>query len=324
MVAELANVINMAWYICIYSLMAVPLTLSYRTSKVLNFAHGIYATVGAYIPVLISKGLKMSVPFIPVIFVSFAFGATLAVITHVLVFSPLIKRRSTPVTLMIASMGAWIFIKYMFYAVLGVLQKTWLTPLFYVSPDIDVPSTLSLVGIEVNAKFLFTLALTAIVFALLAFFLMKTKTGMAVRAIADNLELAQISGISREKILMITWAISGGLAAIGGLAWSLFAYVSPETGDSVILQVFACSVIGGLVSLPLTFIGSIIISFTENVLIVFLHSYLGIEYSFRPFLSFFVLVMTILIRPPAGAGGGLPYRYLPKVKAMCKSIFRMR
>jgi len=320
----MSELINMTWYMCMYSLMAVPLTLSYRTSRVLNFAHGVYITIGAYIPVLISKGLSIKVPIPLALFTSFATGALLAVITHILVFSPLIKRRSAPVTLMIASMGAWIFIKYMFYALLGVLQKMWMTPLFYTSPNIDIPSTITLVGISVDTKFLFALTLTSIVFLLLTLFLTKTKTGMAIRAVADNLELAQISGISRERTLVITWAISGGLAAIGGLIWSLFAYVSPETGDSVILQVFACSVIGGLVNLPLTFVGSIIISSSENILIVFLHNYLGTPLSFRPFISFFVLVMTILVRPPAGAGGGLPYRYFPKFKTLYERALRVK
>lgn len=321
---ELTNLANMVWYICIYSLMAIPLTLSYRTSKVLNFAHGMYATIGAYIPILINKGLGIKVPFLLALFLSFAMGATAATVTHILIFSPLIKRRATPVTLMIASMGAWIFIKYMFYAILGALQRVWLTPLFYVTPDIDIPSSILLMGIRLDMKFLCTLILTASVFILLALFLMRTRRGMAVRAVADNLELAQISGISREEILMITWAISGGLAAIGGLIWSLFAYVSPETGDSVILQVFACSVIGGLISLPLTFVGSLVISFTENILIVLLHNYIGVEYSFRPFLSFFVLVITILIRPPAGAGGGLPYRYFHGIKTLHRNIFKVK
>lgn len=182
-------------------------------------------------------------------------------------------------------------------------------PLFYTSLDIDIPKTISIISLDLDAKFLLIVTLTAVTFSLLAFFLTKTRTGMAIRAIADNPDLAQVSGISKEKTLLLMWAISGGLAAVGGFAWSLFAYVSPETGDSLILQVFACSVIGGVASLPLTFVGSLIISSTENLLIIFLHNYLGIELSFRPFFSFFILVITILIKPPAGAGGGLPYRY---------------
>ncbi|MEM1990853.1 MAG: branched-chain amino acid ABC transporter permease [Candidatus Bathyarchaeia archaeon] len=306
MITELTNTI---WYACIYGLMAVPLTLSYRTSRVLNFAHGVYVTIGAYIPILISKGFGIRVSPILAIFASFATGAILAMASHILVFSPLIKKKSTPVTLMIASMGLWIFIKYAFYALLGTLQKAWMMPLFYTSLSIDVPRSISFIGIDIDVKFLLVILLTALTFGLLAFFLTKTKVGMAIRAIADNPELAQITGISRDRTLLVAWAISGGIAAIGGFAWSLFAYVSPETGDNVILQVFACSVIGGLISLPITLVGSIIISSTENLLIVFLHRYLGVELSFRPFLSFFVLLMTILIRPPAGAGGGLPYRY---------------
>ena len=303
------ELINTAWYACLYSLMAVPLTLSYRTSRVLNFAHGVYITIGAYIPILISRGPGVRVSPIVAILSSFAAGAVLAMLSHLLVFSPLIKRRATSVTLMISSMGIWIFIKYAFYATLSVLQKAWMTQLTYTNPIIDIPPSIFIMGVDVNARFLLTVLLTASVFALLAFFLMRTKVGMAIRAIADNPELAQLTGISKEKILLATWAISGGIAALGGFVWSIFAYVSPETGDNLILQVFACSVIGGLVSLPITFIGAMIISSTENVLIVFLNRYFGVELSFRPFLSFFILVLTILIRPPAGAGGGLPYRY---------------
>ena len=236
-------------------------------------------------------------------------GASIAVLTDIAVFSPLIRRESNPVTLMIASMGVWIFIKNAFYAIIDILQKSWKVSLFYASPNIDLPAQIVIGGVEVNSRFLFVVSLAVGSFLLLAYFLIRTRLGMALRAIADNLDLAQISGISRQRVMSITWLISGGLAALGGFALSLFTYVSPELGDIVLLQVFACSVIGGLTSIPLTIVGAVIISSSENILIVFLYRYLGIELSFRPFLSFFALLFVILVRPPAGAGGGLPYRF---------------
>jgi len=303
------ELLNTIWYICVYSLMAIPLTLSYRISKVLNFAHGVYVTLGAYTAILMSAafGVKLS-PFLAVP-AAFLVGASISVLTDMMVFSPLIRRESNPVTLMIASMGAWIFIKNAFYALVDILQKRWMTSLFYTSPNIDLPAQVAIAGVELNTRLLFVVSLSAISLFLLGYFLTKTRLGMALRAIADNLDLAQISGISRERVMLITWLVSGGLAALGGFALSLFTYVSPELGDQMILQVFACSVIGGLTSIPLTFVGAVIISSSENILIVFLYRYLGIELSFRPFLSFFALLSVILIRPPAGAGGGLPYRF---------------
>lgn len=303
------ELLNTIWYICLYSLMAVPLTLSYRISKVLNFAHGVYITLGAYTSILIGAGLGTKLSPIIAVPATFLVGALVAMTTDVLVFSPLIRRNSNPVTLMIASMGVWIFIKYAFYALIDILQKAWSTSLFYTTPNLDIPEQITFMGAEINVKFLFVISLASLSLSLLAFFLTKTKLGMALRAIADNPSLAQISGISKEKAMLVTWLISGGIAAFGGFAWSLFTYVSPETGDIVILQIFACSVIGGLASIPLTFAGSVVISSAENLLIVFLYRFFGIELSFRPFLSFLVLVLAILIRPPLGAGGGLPYRY---------------
>jgi branched-subunit amino acid ABC-type transport system permease component len=300
---------NTIWYFCMYSLMAVPLTLSYRISKVLNFAHGVYITIGAYAPILVAIALNARIsPFVAVPF-AFLVGAAVALAAHMLVFSPLTKRNSSPVTLMIASMGAWIFIKYAFYALLDILQKAWSTPLFYTTSNVNIPEQIEVVGLVLNAKFLMVVGLTSLSLSLLLVFLTRTKLGMALRAIADNSDLAQISGISKEQVLRVTWIISGGIAAISGFIWSLFSYVSPEVGDTVILQVFACSVIGGLTSVPLTVVGALVISSAENLFILVLYRFFSVPLSFRPFLSFLALLITILVRPPAGAGGGLPYRY---------------
>jgi branched-subunit amino acid ABC-type transport system permease component len=303
------EIINTIWFICIYGLMAVPLTLSYRITKIINFAHGIYITLGAYSTIIATLliGNKMS-PFIAFP-ISFIVGAVLAVIIHILVFKPLIKRKSNEVTLMVASMGAWIFVKYAFYAVLNVLQKTYLKSLFYTTPRFDFPDNISLLGYTIDADFVFIFILTGCLLGGLGYFLTKFKLGLAIRSVADNPELSEISGISKETVMTITWIISGGLAALGGFALSMFSYVSPETGDILILQVFACAVLGGLASLPLTLGGAIFVSFSENILIVFLNRYLGVALSFRPFLSFFALLLAILIRPPGGTSGGLPYRY---------------
>lgn len=310
------EIFNTVWYICIYSLMAIPLTLSYRITKILNFAHGVYVTLGAYTPILLSIGFGATISPFTAIPASFLVGASLAVITNKLVFSPLIRRNSNQVTLMIASMGAWIFIKYAFYSFIDVLGKVWLTSFFYTTPNIDLPSQISFMNIQISARFLSVVLLTLASLSLLAFFLVKTKLGMSLRAIADNISLAQISGISKENAMFVTWFITGGMAAIGGFALSLFMYVSPELGDTLILQTFACSVIGGLASIPMTFVGSIVISSAENLSIIYLSRYLSVELSFRPFLSFFALLIVILIRPPAGAGGGLPYRY--KLKGLLR------
>lgn len=303
---------NTLWYVCAYSLLAIPLTLSYRVSKVLNFAHGTYVTIGAYTAVLLGTATGVMVSPLIAVPAAFLVGAGLAIASDIAVFSPLIRRESSPVTLMIASMGLWIFIKNAFYALIDILQKRWVTSLFYTSPNISLPRQTVFLGFEINCRLLFVISLAAGSLSLLAYFLTRTKLGMALRAVADNIDLAQISGISKERVMLVTWLISGGLAATGGLALSLFTYVSPELGDMIILQTFACCVIGGLTSLPMTFIGSVVVSSSENILIVFLYRFLGIELSFRPFLSFFMLLLVILVRPPAGAGGGLPYRFLTR------------
>lgn len=304
MIAELLNTL---WVSSIYSLMSVPLTLSYRVTKIINFAHISFITYGAYVAVIFS--LLLPLGLIETSLIVFLVVAVLAVLNHMLVLSPLMSRGTNVVTLMIASMGSWIFLKYLLYALVSSAQKVLRVDLFYVTPNIAIPSTIIIGEFRVSTFLLISNAMNIMTLLFLYVFLMKVKLGRAMRAVADNAGLAQITGISKNAVLNATWILTGGIAALGGLAWSLSYYASPELGDNVILQVFACSVIGGLSSIPLTFAGAFVIAFAENILIAWLHTYLGLDVSFRPFISFLTLLLVILIRPPAGGGGGLPYRF---------------
>jgi len=287
--------------------MAVPLTLSYRVTKIINFAHESFITYGAYIVVL--SDLLLPLGAIEAIIVSFLAVAALAILNHLLVFMPLTRKGANVVTLMIASMGSWIFLKYVLYAVVSSIQKALKINLYLVTPNLEIPPDVAIGGYRVGTSLLMSVALNVLTLSFLYFFLMRMKLGKAMRAVADNSNLAQISGISMRTVLAATWALTGGIAALGGFSWSAFGYASPELGDNVILQVFACSVIGGLSSIAGTVAGAFIIAFAENVLIALLHTYTGLDVSFRPFISFLTLLLVILIRPPAGGGGGLPYRF---------------
>lgn len=304
MITELLNTI---WVWSIYSLMAIPLTLSYRVTKIINFAHESFITYGAYVAVLF--GLLIPLGPIEAILVSFSAVALLAVANHLLVFAPLTRRGASVVTMMIASMGSWIFLKYLLYAIVSYVQKTIKVNLYLVTPDLGIPAEVFVSGFRVSTSFLMSNALNAGTLVLLYFFLMRLKLGKAMRAVADNPDLAQITGISKNSVMAVTWVLTGGIAALGGFAWSAFGYASPELGDNVILQIFACSVIGGLNSILGTIAGAFIIAFAENILISWLHIYFGLDVSFRPFISFLTLLLVILIRPPAGGGGGLPYKF---------------
>ncbi len=303
----LTEVYNTLWIGLIYIVMGLPLTLSYRTTGIINFVHINFITIGAYVGVLLSLlGVKN---ILIIALVAFIVGAVIAVFDNVAVFKPLTRHGANVVILMVASLGLWIFYKYFLYALLDIIGKIVKENLVSVILELDLLPSITLGRIVVDGKFLTTLTLTVIVALFYYLVLTKTSIGKAIRAVSDNPQLAEISGIPRDHVVNFMWAMTGGAAAIGGLLWGIFAIVTPEVGDWLILEIFAVAVIGGLSSLLNTAIGAFIIAGAENIAMAALHEAFGLPLSFRPFITFLVLVIVILVKPPLGAGGGLPYRF---------------
>ncbi len=295
----------------IYAVLAVPLTLSYKTTKIINFVHINFITYGAYAAVLLYMFLGIDNVFVAIA-AAFVVGGVMGVIDNVAVFEPLSRRGANVVILMIASMGLWIFYKYLMYSVLDVLSRFAKANLVSVLLRFETLPRVVVGGMPITSAFL-TAAITAAALAIMLYFILeKTAVGKAIRAIADNPTLAEISGIPRGRVVNVMWFMAGGMAAVGGVLWAIFAIATPEVGDTLILQVFAIAVIGGLTSLSRTALGAFIIAFAENLGMAFLNQVFGVPTSFKPFITFSTLLIVIIAFPPLGAGGGLPYRFLRK------------
>lgn len=302
------SVINAFQYMLFYLIFSIPLTLSYRTTKVINFAHANFITYGAYVAIFLHGILGLNVMSVAAI-TAFLVTGTMAVLNNTFVFTPLQKRGSSPAIVMISSMGLWITYKYLLYMITDVAHHY--TTKNFVSYGRITYSDVPKVGVDFSQALVASLLTASLVVTSLYLLLEKTKIGRAMRAIADNSLLAEISGIPRSLIINLTWFICGGIVGVGGVIWTSFSgAITPEAGDSMILQVFTVGFIGGLVSLLRTGIGAALIATIENVGIAILNTYFGIPVSFRPFITFATLITTLIVFPPLGAGGGLPYRFL--------------
>ncbi|MEM4032136.1 MAG: branched-chain amino acid ABC transporter permease [Zestosphaera sp.] len=306
-------IMNTLQYMLFYLIFSLPLTLSYRTTKVINFAHANFITYGAYVAIFLHGIMGLNIMSVAAI-LAFLITGAIAVLNNVLVFTPLQKRGSSPAIIMISSMGLWIAYKYLLYMTTDIAH--YYTIKNFVSYGritySDVPRG-SVGGVELSQAFVASLITASLVVVLLYLLLEKTKIGRAMRAVADNPSLAEISGIPKSFVVNLTWFICGGIAGIGGVIWTSFSgAITPEAGDSMILQVFTVGFIGGLVSLLRTGIGAVLIAAIENVGIAILNTYFGVPVSFRPFLTFVTLITTLIVSPPLGAGGGLPYRFLKR------------
>ena len=309
-----ADIINTIYIGLVYTVMAIPLTLSYKATGIINFPHINFITYGAYTAILLHDILGVNNVFIAAL-TAFLVGGVISIINNLSVFQSMLRRKTNLWIIMIASMGLWIFYKYLLYSVLDVLSKIYRINFISRLIRFSTLPTFQVGGLELSSAFSTTLILSAILLFGLYLFLERTTAGKAIGAISDNPVLAEISGIPKDKVINIMWFVVGGMTAVGGLMWVIFSIATPEIGDWLILVIFAIAVIGGLHSLTLTALGAFIIAAAENIGLLYLNQAFGVPTSYKPFISFLTLLIVIIVWPPKGAGGGLPYRFLTKRKS---------
>ena len=299
----------------VFALGAIGLTLIYGVLKFGHFAHGDSMMLGAYVafflltgvtigkrPGLDTEALPVGLNDLPgatseIWHFSFGYGLLLAmVIAAVLmallfmgleygVYRPLRRRKSGIVIFSIASLGLALVIRSLMLIVWGADQRSYSQGL---RSTIDLPF-----GILIRYDQLFILGVAFVVVALVYLLLFRTKLGKAMRAMADNPDLALISGINTNQIVVWTWAIAGALVAVAGVMLALQAQLDPQLGFVILLPLFAGAIAGGIGSPQGALVGGFLIGIVQEVAVTF--DFLSPGYKFS--VAFVVLILILLVRP---------------------------
>lgn len=248
----------------IYVLGATGLTLIFGIRKFANFAHGDMMTFGAYIAFLVNGMLFLDILW--GFLVAIILTSILGVLMEVLVFRKLATRG--PVSALVASIGVTIFLQNFLNATFGTSINTYNITLsqnivLLVWDGVPVLSINPLRGIA-------TLVIGVAIIVLLHVLLKYTTIGKAMRATADNQDLARASGIRVRAVIMFTWALSGALAGVAGVLLGIFIDVRPGVGFSVLLFVFAAVIVGGLGSPYGAMLGGFIVGIAQEMSAAFL------------------------------------------------------
>ncbi len=287
----------------IITLGAVGLTLIYGIVNFANFAHGDLMTLGAYIvfflvtaalPALgivetplspLSFGWVTLLAFIPAMLLT----GFIAIVADRLVYSRLRALRVRSVMIAIASLAVAFIMRSVIYLAFGAdfylyakgLRTTWRLPLdIRLRPDQLV---------------IFILAWALVIGLYL--FLHRTRTGKALRAMADNPDLARACGIATERMVALTWFIGGSLAAAGGIMLGIDSQVWPEMGWTFLLPLFAAVIVGGVGNIYGALVGGLFLGIVQQVSTAFLSP------SYKPAVAFIILILVLLIRPQGILGG---------------------
>lgn len=313
----LQNLLNGLVEASVIVMAATGLSLIYGVKKFANFAHGDMMTVGAYFALFVASATARN--FVAAIIGALVFTAILAMLSEFLIFSRLEGRG--PVAPLVASVGLALVLQNSIRSIWGtdiltfgiVLPENWAFAVR--DPFTGLPVTLN----PLQGFAPLVTALVAIIF--LTFLLQYTKLGKAMRATADNPELARITGINVKQVRYATWAIAGILAGAGGIIIGVrLTTLVPGLGSSILLLVFAAVILGGIGSAYGAMLGALVMGLARNLFFpVAVRT--GIPEEFSLLIPFGIMVAVLLVRPQGIAGRPVGFD-VPPIRAEFKKLFQ--
>ncbi|QIR37571.1 branched-chain amino acid ABC transporter permease [Tolypothrix sp. PCC 7910] len=263
----------------IIALGAVGLTLTYGILRLSNFAHGDFLTLGAYLTLLVnSAGVNIWLSMV----LAAAGTVVMMLISEKLLWSRMRSLRATSTTLIIISIGLALFLRNGIIFIWGGKNQNYNLP---VTPALD------LFGLKVPQNQLLVLGLAVLAILALHYLLQNTKIGKAMRAVADDLDLARVSGINVEQVILWTWLIAGTLTSLGGSMYGLITAVRPNMGWFLILPLFASVILGGIGNPYGAIAAAFIIGIVQEVSTPLLGS------QYKQGVALLMMILVLLIRP---------------------------
>jgi branched-chain amino acid transport system permease protein/neutral amino acid transport system permease protein len=288
----------------IISLGAIGLTLVFGIIRFANFAHGDLMSLGAYFALFMVSGVLSWIGVPDTTFGSLSFGLPMLIAFPVSMFGvgcvaiaaarilyrKLRKNKSGTVMLAMSSLGVAFIIRMLILIFWGA------DSLFY-RPGLMRPAIEFPLGIKIRPDQILIIILVFGLVALLHLYMQKTKMGKAMRATADNMELALVSGIDTERVIILTWGIGGALAAAGGILYGIDVQVHAYMGWNFLIPLFAATILGTIGNIWGALVGGLVIGIAQQVSTAFLLP------TYKPAVAFMVMILILLIRPKGIFGG---------------------
>lgn len=277
---HLANGISLG---SLYALIAIGYTMVYGILRLINFAHGDIFMLGVYITYY---GIVFtSIPWWLVFILASIITGIIGLLLEKLAYKPL--RDSPRITILISAIGASFFLQNFGIVVFGGRPKAFPIPNVF-------NKVIKLGGVSVSLVTFVIPVVTILLLLALTYFITKTKTGMAMRALSKDYETASLMGIDINRIISITFFIGSFLAAVGGIMWGIkYPQLMPLMGVMPGLKCFIAAVIGGIGNITGAVIGGFILGLGEIMLIALLPKLTG----YRDAFAFVVLIIILLVKP---------------------------
>ena len=277
----------------IIALGAIGVSLAMSILRFANFAHAELLTAGAYIALMVVAAIgslgdpidpfSFGWPFVVSLVPAAAATAVLALVIDRLVFRSLRQRKAARMTLIFASFGVGLVVRNLIHVIFGGEPE-------YYSRELTI--AMRLFGtIRVMPDQIVVLVIATLLVVLLQLFLRYSAMGLAMRAAAENPDLARVSGVDVDRVVAWTWALAAALAAMAGVFLGLTVQLRPEMGFNLLLELFAAAILGGNGSLIGAVVGGLLVGLAENLSVMVISS------GYRQAVPFVLLVVMLFIRP---------------------------
>ena len=299
---------------------ALGITIIYSVLRFSNFAHGEFMSFGAMSAILLSWlfiSLGITLHPIPTAIIVLPIAIVLTIsyclIVDKFIFKFYRKQNSKSVINLIVSIGVMFFTGGLIRFIIGPGDRNFFDGERFILKARTFKNITGLnEGLTLKTTQGITIILSVLLVVLLFWFLNKTKTGKSMRAYSDNKELALLSGINPEKVVLITWIITGTLACVAGTLYGLDKSYKPFTYLHLVLPIFSAAIVGGVGNPVGAIIGGFVIAFSE---LIITFAYKKIFFYFLPIkivpeglsqilstdykiaISFLILVLVLLIKP---------------------------
>ncbi|MBN9530256.1 MAG: branched-chain amino acid ABC transporter permease [Alphaproteobacteria bacterium] len=283
LIAEVAQyMVNGLVLGALVALPALGLTLIFSVQGFVNFSVAAQMTVGAY--AAWAAGAALGWPPILIMPVAFVVPGILGIVADRLALAPVRRRPGahTPLMLAVVSIALNLALENALHFLFGGDLRSF---------DLAVERDVSVAGIAMGPQQLRNLATALTIAVTLAAFFSLTRWGKAMRAVADNADLARLKGIEPARLAGLATFIGMGLAGIGGALLAIDTSVDPSTGSRLILIIFAASVVGGLTSLTGAVLGALVVGIVGEVALIVMPPV------YQSLTAFVVILLVLLIRP---------------------------
>ena len=271
----------------LYALIAVGLVMVYKSTGVINIAHGeLFMTCGflAY-ATHVQLGFSYAAAFIVAIVGGFALGTLIYQTT----LKPLLK--SSIANVLVAAIAISFILK-------GTARAIWGGQGDYIPfPPLLSPAPMSLGPVMVLPQQLVVVGVSVVLMVTLALFFKMTKLGKWMQATADNAKAAKLVGIRTEQVYLLSFGIGAAIAGVAAVVMSPITLLYPDIGFNLFLKAFAAAVLGGLTSIVGAIVGGVLVGIIETLAATFLHS------KFQEVSSFIVIMFALIFLPNGLLGG---------------------